>query len=823
MPWDVGNKGLIKGSVSTYAALPSPASAYTGQLWYVQTPSGGLLSALNVYKYSKGVYSPNSSNVWELVPINVKLAEDSTTLVNITNWTEFYNYQFDISAGDRVVYNDLLYKNISGSQIATAPNLDTVNWSLDQAENTLIVAKSNGQYSTIKDALDSIPPGNTVKTNIIVHPGVYSENNPLTGKPETTIISSGGQDTVVVEAANANANLLDMVNKFILEDLVLKGVSGSGFSAVCMIQPGFTILERIGFENCSCGVYQNNALSQVYTRNNTFLGTFTDCYKVEAGIAVLADTSVLGFTTTIDKVVNISGANSIMSINGMSAFSPSVNTAIYVDSGASVVAGSVQFQNMTDGVVVQGTDASFKANGIQVFQAQYDAIRVNDVGTNINITIFGADVTGSSNLNFNVLSPNCILSGSGFTEINKGYIHPDSEIYVYILDTSKKGDEGLTILGELNVGSQVRPVESVFGGGDSYTNGMLVYTESSGGVFTDVSIAAADPTGATFSFPGTGIGNSIYIASSLTNGVDYLTHFGIKAKIETAAVLGTGEIICEYWNGSTWVEFNGCTVQGSSPFLKFAKNYFSQTGNSHIKYNPYILDSWVKNDAITPGIGTNYFWIRYNIVSAITTAPVFQQFKLHTNRTEINADGTLEFHADARTYKKLVVDAIKPVEGTMGNAKIYVDENVGVGFENNRFNSVSDLLGVSFELPEDCDTSAPLIFVWKGKFANTGTVGFTIRRKIVKPGDAYTNTEPSASGDTLILTTGSVVIAAGDVREDLRVDVDISEAIPSRSSGFGDEIWITLQYDTRGTAGNFDYTKLSANYLSDFNGRHLRQ
>lgn len=148
--------------------------------------------------------------------------------------------------------------------------------------------------------------------------------------------------------------------------------------------------------------------------------------------------------------------------------------------------------------------------------------------------------------------------------------------------------------------------------------------------------------------------------------------------------------------------------------------------------------------------------------------------------------------------------------------------SLGVGLENNRFTTAGDLLGVSFELPEDCDTSAPLIFVWKGKFASTGDVNFTVRRNIVQPGAAYTNSEPAASGNTLTVTTGVVSISTANVREDFRVDLDISDAIPSRANGFGDEIWITIQYPTRG-AGNFDYTKLSANYLSDFNGRHIRQ
>ena len=35
--------------------------------------------------------------------------------------------------------------------------------------------------------------------------------------------------------------------------------------------------------------------------------------------------------------------------------------------------------------------------------------------------------------------------------------------------------------------------------------------------------------------------------------------------------------------------------------------------------------------------------MRYRIVEALTTSPVFEQFKIHSNRTEINADGFMEY------------------------------------------------------------------------------------------------------------------------------------------------------------------------------------
>ena len=129
----IGNGGLagvsfVSGSVAEYADLPTPASAYTGQFWLVRDGSGGLWSAFGAYKYPKGLYYPNDSDVWEVMPFNVKVAEDSSTLVNITNWTEYFGYAQDIGIGDRLLYNAVLYRNTTGTQTSTNPASDATNW-----------------------------------------------------------------------------------------------------------------------------------------------------------------------------------------------------------------------------------------------------------------------------------------------------------------------------------------------------------------------------------------------------------------------------------------------------------------------------------------------------------------------------------------------------------------------------------------------------------------------------------------------------------------------------------------------------------------------
>jgi hypothetical protein len=634
-----------------------------------------------------------------------------------------------------------------------------------------------------------------------------------------TIKAIGNHNNVRIVATNADEHLFLGVNLFYILRCSLYGVSGTDKYAIACETPGEMVFQDIVYTDCENGVLVDNSNALVNILSNA---VYTPTGSTNCGVCVKAGNVTLDFLkvingSTVTTVMDCDGVNSILTLNNIIGFSPNITTGIRAKNGCRISGYGTRLVGIYDGLVIDGDDTQVRLDVLQIFNAQNDGFRVENVGSGIELALFATTISGCGRYNFNILNPNSITSGNGFTELAKSNVVNGAELYAYLLDTVK-GDEGLNILGELHVGSPMSPAESVFGGGDSHIF-EYVYTFDGVSTYTDRTDAAISFTGSSFQFDGIGVDNSVYIANRYP-----MTFEGVKISVDTASVLGSGEIVAEYWNGA-WVEFNGCTVKSSPGFLKFAKNYFNQTGSYHIKYNPFIRDDWVTNDPMS--LGTDYYWMRFRIKSAITSSPVIQQVKIHTDRTELNTDGTQESHMDARTYKKLVVDAVKPLEGNMQNGSIYVDQDVGVGLENNRFTTAPDLLGVSFELPEDCDTSAPLIFVWKGKFAATGTgvnaVEFTVRRKIVKPGDAYTNTEPGASGETLTILTGSIDIDTANIRGDFRVDLDISDAIPSRENGFGDEIWITLQLSTRGTAGNFDYTKLSANYLSDFNGRHIRQ
>ncbi len=386
--------------------------------------------------------------------------------------------------------------------------------------------------------------------------------------------------------------------------------------------------------------------------------------------------------------------------------------------------------------------------------------------------------------------------------------------------SNKENDRSLLNIQELRCGIPEKGFEAVFGEGDSYTRGMLVYTEDTSGVFTNVSTAAASASASTFTFTGTAANNSIYIASSLSSLSDKLMHYGIKTNVNTAADFGTGNIIAEFYNGSSWKEFTIGETESSGEYFPHANNIFQHTGNHHVRYNVRIgatTFNWTKNDPML--LGTDYYWIRFRIETAITTSPIFEQFKLHTSRFEANEDGWVEYFGNARPIAQLPVSltSAKPFEGNMQSQTIYINQDLAVGFTNNRITASADKTGILGFLPFDCDTSSPINMQWSCNFSDTQTVVFTIRLGWVTQDDLYYTTEPSL-GDNINTYTVSKSVTAGNV-EMLDVYMDVSSLVSRRENHFGDQFFISLQATTM--SGTIDLVGSQILYIKWCDGGHI--
>jgi hypothetical protein len=635
--------------------------------------------------------------------------------------------------------------------------------------NTITVAESGGDYTSIATAVGAASAGDVIK----VFPGTYTES----AMTLTNIIVSGvDRAKVTVVASDVNNPLFTLAGGANVSDMTLSGVT-----------------------NDAC-VYDVSGLSTNTCHDLTLKTSQEGIFAAGTGTILKCHRIYIESTITRGIYCTASGVGAVIA------------DKIYSDATTSIQANLGKIQVM-DLVSFSGTNIIY-ANGGRV---DFHGVSVDDA-TNVlradtatgKIEGFGLDIRGTTT--FDILQENASAEISLFSSQMSSQKISATDISKILIDFNDTipGDKGLTLMKELHVGTPEIGYESVFGQGDSYTRGMLVYTEDTSNVFVDESADAASASGSTFTFTGTAINNRIYVASTLYDGSDYLQTPGIKVNVTTAAVPGSGAIVAEYWNGSAWTEFNHMSTQANSQYLPYAKDVFERTGSEQIRFDPGILTDWTVNDPISPAIGTNYYWIRFTIITAsITTAPVFEQFKLHTNRSEINYDGWHEYFGSARPIKVLPWDYIHlkatadtPLDQNLyalNKANDYEDLDIG-GIDNSYANTALDRTGMTMYAPYDMDTSGALKLMVSFTSTGTGDFVFYVNFGITREGDTINTTE--AAAPTSITAeqhlSSTITISTANQQQTEIFDIDISEVIARRSSGFPDLIWISLARDGGG-------------------------
>ncbi|MCP4713441.1 MAG: hypothetical protein GY869_32830 [Planctomycetes bacterium] len=112
--------------------------------------------------------------------------------------------------------------------------------------------------------------------------------------------------------------------------------------------------------------------------------------------------------------------------------------------------------------------------------------------------------------------------------------------------------------------------------------------------------------------------------------------------------------------------------------------------------------------------GTALFWIRFRIATAVTTVPVFEQFKLHTSRFEVNEDGVTEYFGNGRYPRELEIHQrlTDDLQGASpGSQAINYASGITLTLVDNRFSdNTIDGFGGVLPIPIGLDTSIPIVF-----------------------------------------------------------------------------------------------------------------
>ncbi len=577
------------------------------------------------------------------------------------------------------------------------------------------VAKSGGDFASIKAAVDSIVDATAIKPYTVrVFAGVYTED-PIVMKPFVSVVGQGQSADVVIVASTTTAALVTGAAGTGLLGVTLSGANGVGGVGYRLSAAGTTAhLFDVSVLNCRTGVDVDGA-----------------------GVVVIANQ--LGITTLFGNTTN----DGVVAANG----------GVFVghDCGIQNVGGtlanglrSAATSRITwrSGNVLLAAQGAFADGGDLIIQSGelrqcVDALVVTDGFCRIS----GSNITGSTGFDIR-------LTTAGSTSIVSGVNYAQDQLDIasgatftgtllHDADPASNVDSAQQVFGELHVGKFDEPAEASIGGGDSHTFGMIVFSNDNGeiGTWVDNTVAAKSRSGSTFALlQGIGVDQAAYFGGDQPFP-------GIKTDVTVAVVLGgTGILVWEYWDGGAWTSFFVMAADANAPYEAHAQAVFERVQNDQVRYGD------ISGQATKLLNGETKFWTRVRVTGAITSVPTLESVKLHTDRSEINADGFLEFFGAGRPPSDLPVQFADISGAAPGSTNVDVSASIVLVGDGNRFNNnVEDSRGAIIEIPVRLDTSLPLTLTidWYSP-ATGGNVELEVDFAEVKIGDVIDGTIPES-------------------------------------------------------------------------------
>lgn len=857
-----GNGIDISGNVISVDAsstfLNNPLSFAQGGTNTISFASGSRLVQTNSGNTALQTSSLNPSDVVTLSDTQILTNKTMTGINNIIRATSL-----------ATTTNDVIIASSSApttGQIIKATSSSTAEWQnltfTPTVSRTVMVGITGADYNSIASAISAIgtdsrltPSASSTGAILIqVAPGNYTESNPLVVPPYVTIAGLGGTspNNVIVTADDETNDLFVLSYAGSVRYIDGRGVTTSG-KACFRVSYAPASVPTSSFVNCiarGCpvGFYMNGTSSQfssiaILTNCNVVSSatSVTSAYLADAGAILVGFnlTSSGFFGGTVGTAYNVTGSNSLMTLYSCDASYS--DTALLADSG-----GELR--------IIGGNMGSFQNYGLDVGSGDSIA-RVFSVFFEDNTSTYANQVPVRVQTGADTLEMIGCLLREDLIELSSSVANIIGNFVSLPENTSGTVDVRTQFINEIAVGLPNRGAESVFGEGDSYIIGMVVkrYNANTAS-YTTITNDVKHIDGTTVAvFPSNTVGDILYIGNE--NNIPFL---GVKINIDTPAS-PTGcntsstdppvyAVAWEYWNGSSWVAFRTYLTLTDYPYSPYRRDSF-RSGNYQMRfeaitnsaasrpipststfvssYGPGGTNKWVTSGSPktawtqTTIDSVSAYWVRCRLVSVLTTVPTLEQIKLHTNRCEINADGTIEFFGSSRTRVRL--DANKSIltnsaSNSPANDDIYVSDNINYADQDNRFNNgVTDSVSGRYRLPTQICTSCPTMFIWRWMplDGNAGNVRWTIYWAYTRPyaidtGDASTIYSTTASAPTNAVTSQYITFdvptpAVTNKLIDTWCLIDVSDMVHSYNSltaGVGDLMHFTISRD--GSADTYD-------------------
>lgn len=677
---------------------------------------------------------------------------------------------------------------------------------LGQRDNEIHISKdSQNKYSSITTALASETADNLI---FVVHPGVYTENNPLTLRTGCVLHSAGTFENTSIVATNPNANIINLGAKCKLSGVTLAGATGaSGVYFDASVSGGAGVVSTVqecSFNDCNVAVESdgkdgNGIPDTLFTEKIKIkplsMNLSKGLYAHNKGQIITDILSVMGVPGyfTIGQGVSVRDVGSKITVMGGSLWF--LNRALYVDNGGEIEIATItaNYNNIGLEVGASGTTSNVSASMMKIKNsATYDmSVLANEANIEIHSGVL-------SDIKIN--NPNNVKLNSFYHLIRYGRYY-------------------MSMTGTILNGSSREPSEMYVGEGHYDIDRVYVLSNTNGevGAWTDNTDGALSEDAPPFDmFSGTDVGNCAYIGRQ-TNPV------GCILQVNTTCACSVDDIIAEYWNGTTWVEFYTSVVKDASPCYT-PSTYFLNTAGIYQVHFGLRTNSPLAIKVIN---GKSAKWVRFRVVNALPSVPQLEMMKPHPNSTEIDSDGFVKYFGDARIVQKLAFEYSDASGlGNAGDQSLYISKKVGITGTKNSFGpGVLSSVGFTVTVPRNTDTSFPLKLDISHSASQAGDVVLNVRYDHTDNGSTiYGNTvdAPESAPDEHLI---SQTVSATTTSKLTTISLDIRKLMPNIEGANQCVLWIALERDGTNpadtNAGSLNIHEVGIRSIAWSSGSHL--
>jgi pectin methylesterase-like acyl-CoA thioesterase len=285
--------------------------------------------------------------------------------------------------------------------------------------NLIRVAKTGGDYDTIKEAVDSITNSSGVNPYVVrVGPGIYAEDT-ITLKNGITVIGSNVLDTIIIPLVNTQTVVIGKSGAY-LGNLNIANASGVG---------------GIGFYYTGTGASNMVIIDCAFTNNNTNIkveGTSSDT-KLYVSRTLFNGNTAYGLRFDNTTLFEMAIALNLLIYQNINAV-PICDYFIYASGNLNLTCQSTNSRMITPVVgttaiyLTEGATASINSSIIDGFDIGFNV----PVGSTVATTALINSVSNNNNLSYDVLvgSSNTIGYWNGTLIYGKSSIPIDSAFYI---------------------------------------------------------------------------------------------------------------------------------------------------------------------------------------------------------------------------------------------------------------------------------------------------------------------------------------------------------------------------------------------------------